>query len=119
MQRFFLSYAWPGNVRQLESCMEYAVIVCGDGEIRMEHLPEELQGLSDNGERTDAAEASAAGAPHGLKADIQAMERDYILRVLKETGGNKTKAMEVLGISRRTFYKKWKLYGLDKEPSIK
>ena len=119
VQRFFLSYAWPGNVRQLESCMEYAVIVCGDGEIRMEHLPEELQGLSDNGERTDAAEASAAGAPHGLKADIQAMERDYILRVLKETGGNKTKAMEVLGISRRTFYKKWKLYGLDKEPSIK
>ena len=47
------------------------------------------------------------------------MERDYILRVLKETGGNKTKAMEVLGISRRTFYKKWKLYGLDKESSIK
>ena len=119
VQQFFLSYSWPGNVRQLESCMEYAVIVCGDGEIRMEHLPEELQGLSDNGERTDAAEASAAGAPHGLKADIQAMERDYILRVLKETGGNKTKAMEVLGISRRTFYKKWKLYGLDKEPSIK
>ena len=119
VQRIFLSYAWPGNVRQLESCMEYAVIVCGDGEIRMEHLPEELQGLSDNGERTDAAEASAAGAPLCLKSVIQAMERDYILRVLKETGGNKTKAMEVLGISRRTFYMKWMLNGLDKEPSIK
>ena len=115
VQRFFLSYAWPGNVRQLE----YAVIVCGDGEIRMEHLPEELQGFPAEGDGTDSAEASAAGAPHGLKADIQAMERDYILRVLKETGGNKTKAMEVLGISRRTFYKKWKLYGLDKESSIK
>ena len=85
----------------------------------MEHLPEELQGFPAEGDGTDAAEASAAGAPHSLKADIQAMERDYILRVLKETGGNKTKAMEVLGISRRTFYKKWKLYGLDKEPSIK
>lgn len=118
VQRFFLSYAWPGNVRQLESCMEYAVIVCG-GEIRMNHLPEEMQGISSSAKRTDAAEYSAAKAVHGLKADIQAMERDYILRVLKETGGNKSKAMEVLGISRRTFYKKWKLYGLDKESSIK
>lgn len=120
VQRFFLSYAWPGNVRQLESCMEYAVIVCGGGgEIRMNHLPEEMQGISSSAKRTDAAEYSAAKAVHGLKADIQAMERDYILRVLKETGGNKSKAMEVLGISRRTFYKKWKLYGLDKESSIK
>lgn len=118
VQQFFLSYSWPGNVRQLESCMEYAVIVCG-GEIRMNHLPEEMQGISSSAKRTDAAEYSAAKAVHGLKADIQAMERDYILRVLKETGGNKSKAMEVLGISRRTFYKKWKLYGLDKESSIK
>ena len=119
VQQFFLSYSWPGNVRQLESCMEYAVIVCGGGEIRMNHLPEEMQGISSSAKRTDAAEYSAAKAVHGLKADIQAMERDYILRVLKETGGNKSKAMEVLGISRRTFYKKWKLYGLDKESSIK
>lgn len=117
VQQFFLKYSWPGNVRQLESCMEYAVIVCRSGVIGMEHLPEELQAAGEHNAAPclTAGRQEAQDAKHGLKADIQAMEKEYMLRVLKETGGNKTKAMHLLGISRRTFYKKWKLYGLDKE----
>lgn len=119
----FLSYPWKGNVRQLESCIEYAVIVCNAGTIYAEHLPEELQ-LTSPAPRTESLPAAAELPPpaerkHDLKTDIAEMEKNRIEAVLEETGGNKTKAMKLLGISRRTFYKKWKKYDLDKMMSKK
>lgn len=106
-----LSYSWPGNVRELESCMEYAVIVCTDTCIDLCDLPEEIQValVLD----TPQASGETLVGERGLKGDIQAMERAEMIRVLNLTGGNKTAAMKQLGISRRTFYQKWKRYGLD------
>ena len=116
-----LQYSWPGNVRELESCIEYAVIVCNEAQIQPSHLPEALQ--SHQGQRASVA-ATIQTAQHMplrncLKDDIATMERDQMIRALQETSGNKTKAMALLGISRRTFYKKWKQYGLDDISSIK
>ena len=51
---------------------------------------------------------------HSLKSGVQLMEKKKIAQAMEDAQGNKTKAMKILGISRRTFYKKWKLYGFDK-----
>lgn len=109
---------WSGNVRQLESCVEYAVIVAGGSVILPEDLPDELlQGQSRDGYTAELPEKEQR-APSGqeqnvspLRMDIQQIERERMREALEKAQGNKTKAMELLGISRRTFYKKYKLYG--------
>lgn len=111
VERAFLAYSWHGNIRQLQSCMEYAAIVCNGSYIELAHLPEDIQrgGSQEIVDRISRAEKQEST----LKSDIQRIEREQIEKALEETRGNKTKAMQRLGISRRTFYKKLKLYGLD------
>ena len=109
---------WSGNVRQLESCVEYAVIVAGGSVVLPEDLPDELlQGQDGAGYPAELPEKELEG-PSGrqqekssLRMDIQQIERERMREALEKAQGNKTKAMELLGISRRTFYKKYKLYG--------
>lgn len=109
---------WSGNVRQLESCVEYAVIVAGGNVILPEDLPDELlQGQDGDGYSAELPEKEQE-APSGrerdvssLRRDIQQIERERMREALEKAQGNKTRAMELLGISRRTFYKKYKLYG--------
>ena len=109
---------WSGNVRQLESCVEYAVIVAGGNVILPEDLPDELlQGQDGDGYAAELPEKEQE-APSGrerdvssLRRDIQQIERERMREALEKAQGNKTRAMELLGISRRTFYKKYKLYG--------
>lgn len=113
---YLSQYPWAGNVRQLESCMEYAVIVCTDDEIHMVDLPEDIQrGMEENEESfpVKPIDTIATGYPKKLKEDVRKFEREEMLRALTDSNGNKTKAMKKLGISRRTFYKKWKLYGFE------
>lgn len=116
VEKYFLSFPWRGNVRQLQSCMEYAVIVCNESVIRLEHLPEELQHMTDNLEyKPVSMETGKVLNSHSLKSGIQMIEMKKIQQAMEEAKGNKTKAMKILGISRRTFYKKWKAYGFDKK----
>lgn len=116
VQQYFLTFPWKGNVRQLQSCMEYAVIVCNEGIIQIEHLPEDLQHteLAAVGQAFDMDEIES-NRDYSLKSGVQMIEKKRIQQAVAEANGNKTKAMKVLGISRRTFYKKWKQYGLDEE----
>ena len=96
-----LSYPWPGNVRQLENCIEQAVVLCEDDTIGVEALS-----LSEN---VSAREGEAfirirSGLP------LRDVEQEYILRTLQETGGNRTRAARVLGISLRCLQYKLKAY---------
>lgn len=109
---------WSGNVRQLESCVEYAVIVATGTVILPTDLPDELrQGIDaepasmGTSEKQQIDVVSSRQDAISLKTDIQQIERERMREALEKTQGNKTKAMELLGISRRTFYKKYKLYG--------
>jgi DNA-binding NtrC family response regulator len=95
----FMSYDFPGNVRELEHIIERAVILADGKTIKSKHLPGRFQ--------------KAAAAP--LAADQKFMtlaeiEKQYILEVLTATGGNKSKTVELLGISRAALWRKLKQF---------
>jgi Nif-specific regulatory protein len=101
-------YRWPGNVRELEKCIEHAVVVAEGSEIRAEHFPREiLDGVASGRE---IATISGNGP---LPNVIKHMERDLILKALRETGGVKTAAASLLGIHESTLRKKIKALGID------
>lgn len=91
------AYRWPGNVRELENVIERAVIVCEDGAIGAEDL---------------SISSYDAVADMSVNPSLEEMEKNYILRVLKEAGGNQSKASQLLGIDRKTLYLKLKKYGI-------
>jgi DNA-binding NtrC family response regulator len=91
------AYSWPGNVRELENVVERAVILCDSDRIE----PEDL-----------SIPGSVPAGQKGAGGSLEEMERDYILRVLREFNGNQSRASQVLGIDRKTLYLKLKKYGL-------
>jgi DNA-binding NtrC family response regulator len=89
------AYPWPGNVRELRNIVERAHILAGDGPILPEHvlLPE-----------TGAAGAEDLAGAEPLNLKVEDHERRLIRLALKRAGGNKTRAAELLGMTRRTLY---------------
>lgn len=110
----FLSYEWPGNIRQLENLIEQMVIMCEAQALTLEALPESMRG--------DANLEPPQIADHewDLKKAISSVQRYteemMIKKALQHTGHNKTKSAELLGISRRALIYKVQEYQLD--PSV-
>lgn len=102
-QRLMLAYAWPGNIRELRNVMERAAILSNGSLILPADLPPALQNT------TPAAEEPDTNEPAG---DMQSIQRRAILEALEKTGGNKTQAAQMLGISRRNLIYKLRAYGL-------
>jgi DNA-binding NtrC family response regulator len=96
-----IRYDFPGNVRELENIVERCVTLSVSGMITKEDLPQALFRKTED-ERGPRLSDVAAEA-----------EKEHILRTLKTTGGNKTKAAEMLGISRKNLWEKMHSYGLD------
>ncbi|KAA8674776.1 sigma 54-interacting transcriptional regulator [Clostridium sp. WLY-B-L2] len=104
---FFYSYSWPGNVREMCNCIEYAVIMCLDDCFDVVYLPPHIK--ESIGEITE--ERNRSEYTHGtLKEAVKSFEKKMITDVLSESNGNRSKAMRLLGLSRRTFYRKLKEY---------
>jgi len=99
-----MRYEWPGNIRELENCIERAVILARGEVIAPADLPPAIQALS-NGKETQGLDL-----PSGIS--IQEVEKALILKTLEDTGGNRTRAAEILGINRRTLQNKLKEYGI-------
>jgi two-component system nitrogen regulation response regulator NtrX len=99
-----MRYHWPGNVRELRNLMERIVILYPQRRIESRHLP--LDGARKNQANKPA---DGYGSLHDVK---EAAERDYILRKLEETGGNVTRASELLGLERSNLYRKMKSLGI-------
>jgi len=97
-------YPWPGNVRELRNLMERIVIMNPQGRIDARHIP------------LGPARRPGGGPPVNPLASLQevrqAAERDYILKKLEETGGNVTRAAELLGLERSHLYRKMKALGI-------
>jgi transcriptional regulator with PAS, ATPase and Fis domain len=92
------SYEFPGNVRELSHIIERAMLLAREGVITATDLPPEVT-------RSFVTHGATGGSMGSLADDwptLQLLERRYIDRVLSRTGGNKTRAAEVLGIDRRT-----------------
>jgi DNA-binding NtrC family response regulator len=95
-------YKWPGNVRELRNVVERAMIVA----------EADALGKSDLGLPSDAGgPAQADGSDAALS--LEDVEKRHIAHVLERTGGSKTRAASVLGVSRSTLWEKLKRYGID------
>ncbi len=105
----FRRYDWPGNIRELRNLMAFLVLSVDASVITEADLPDSLRG------EAEAAEVEIVEV--GMSMDD--IEREAILRTLRATDGNKTKAAEMLGIGLRTLYRKLDRYGEDvsDEPS--
>ncbi|GBE57261.1 transcriptional regulatory protein ZraR [bacterium BMS3Abin01] len=99
--RLLAEYSWPGNVRELQNTIERASILCRNREIRVDDLPEEIS------HSRPLSCGSFKLPPDGIA--LEQVEQELISQALERTGGNKTRAAELLGISRHTL-----LYRLDK-----
>ncbi|RFC46074.1 MAG: and a Fis-type DNA-binding domains/DNA-binding protein Fis (factor for inversion stimulation) [Verrucomicrobia bacterium] len=96
-------HPWPGNIRELQNAIEYAVVLAEAEGIGIKQLPADL--------RVAPVLHSALGeAANAL--DLESRERQAVLQVLIETGGNKKRAAEILGIQRPTLYAKLRKYGV-------
>jgi two-component system, NtrC family, response regulator HydG len=100
-----MRYEWPGNIRELGNCIERAVIMARDEVIVPVDLPPQIQMLSREDGKAEFV------IPSGISLDT--MERALIVKTLEDTGGNRTRTAEILGINRRTLQNKLKLYALD------
>ncbi len=98
-----LAYPFPGNVRELSNCIERAVALTRHSQLTAEDLPPKIQA------HKPSHVVVASDDPAEL-VPLEEVERRYILRVLEAVGGNKTKAAEVLGLDRKTLYRKLDRY---------
>ena len=96
---YLQGYSWPGNVRELENAIERAAILCRDGQILPEYLPPTV------------LHGEARGAARTVKRTLAQVEREHIEEVLQLTGGNRTRAAAILGISGATLWRKLKQTG--------
>lgn len=93
-----MDYMWPGNVRELENVVERAVTLSRSEKIMPDDLPPIVQGAL--GDRRVLEEAAEKTLP------LHEIEKEYIKKILEKTGGNKYQAAQVLGIDRKTLYRK-------------
>ena len=100
-----MRYAWPGNVRELENIIERAVIMSRGNVITPLEFPNDIQELDE--ELKDSQINLTPGR------SLKEVEKAMILRTLEETGGNRTHAARILGITRRTLQLRLKDYGIN------
>lgn len=100
--RLLVEYNWPGNIRELRNCVEYAFVLARGKSIGTEHLPEKiLQAPSLQNAARDQVRSNGK-----LKAGQT--EKDALLSALRQADGNQTRAAEILGVSRVTVWKRIK-----------
>lgn len=95
-------YDWPGNIRQLQNCIESAVVMCSGDEITLDDLPPSI---------SQAATESQIMIPSGIT--LEEAEKILIQQNLAALKGNKSKTAEVLGIGRKTLHRKLAEYGIE------
>jgi len=100
-----MRYDWPGNIRELENVVERSVIMMRGDFITPDEFPDVLKSLDPEYEQISAEMLSGKS--------LKEMEKAMIMRTLQETDGNRTRAAEILGISRRTLQLKLKEYGVN------
>jgi two-component system response regulator FlrC len=125
-KKLLKTHSWPGNVRELENIIQRAVLLADGDQILAEDLELENLGINTAVVAKNAipdlplSEEAFVDAPKGgtniaadideIGQDIDSVEREHILKVLAKVDGNRTKAVEILGISARALRYKLKSY---------
>ena len=104
-------YRWPGNIRELRNVLERAAILADGQSIAPSHLPPEISGAA-RLTHSPAPEVDSPAGPNALSS-LDEVEHAHISRVLRACDGNKTRAAEILGITRLTLRNKLKQYSID------
>ncbi|HTM22744.1 MAG TPA: sigma 54-interacting transcriptional regulator, partial [Kofleriaceae bacterium] len=111
--RWLEAYPWPGNIRELRSMMERAVLLCGGADtITTEHLPVEKMGVRAPPSETRTGEIQALPAAGPLRGALEDEERRKIVAALAAAHGNQARAAGILGIARRTLVRKLAQLGI-------
>jgi two-component system response regulator HydG len=106
-----LAYDWPGNVRELQNCIERAVALTRFEQIVVDDLPDKIR-------MYQSTELVIHGDDPEEFPTLEELERRYIRRVLEATRGNKTQASRILGMNRRTLYRRIERLGLEDNESV-
>jgi len=94
-----MRYRWPGNVRELHNVIQAAVLLCGDGKLKVKDLPARIAGIQTS-PRLTIAEAV------DRRLSLDRLEREYVRAILSSVNGNKREAAAILQIDRKTLYRK-------------
>jgi DNA-binding NtrC family response regulator len=111
--RVLEAFPWPGNIRQLENVIQQAVLTSSGNELKVHHLSPLLTARGDAPTTTLSVTNGYGGT---LKQSRESTERANILRALEKAGQSRTRAAQILGVSRVTLYKKMKKYKLFANP---
>lgn len=106
-----MAYDWPGNVRELQNCIYSAITITNNSTVEPDDLPKRIS-LDSKLQNVSGVAVDTSLAVIAAQATAKA-EQDAINKVLSETGGNREKAAEMLGIGRKTLYRKLKQYGIE------
>jgi two-component system response regulator HydG len=99
-----MSYSWPGNVRELRNVIERAVALTRYENLAVDDLPEKIRDYQ-------SSRMVIAGNDPADLMPLEEIERRYILHVLEALGDNKTNAARILGLDRKTLYRKLQQFG--------
>jgi transcriptional regulator with PAS, ATPase and Fis domain len=104
-----INYPWPGNVRDLQNCIQSAMILAREGTLTTEHLPMRIKGYQ---VFESELPPTGSGLDENLKHINSKLEKDLIIDALTKTGYNRTEAAKLLKISRKTLFNKMRMYEL-------
>jgi two-component system response regulator AtoC len=111
--RALMDYSWPGNVRELENVIERALVLAENGAIGAEQLPAAVLGVVAPASAGSIFNGSGADGDLSVKRQTESLERVLIRQALDRTGGNRTRAAQLLDLSHRALLYKIREYGLD------
>lgn len=100
-----MAYSWPGNIRELRNVMERGVALTRFDRLAVDDLPEKIR-------QYKSSHVYIGGSDPTEMVPMEEIERRYVLHVLETVGGNKTLAARVLGMDRKTLYRKLKQFGV-------
>lgn len=108
VNKAFLNYSWPGNIRELQHAIEHAMNIASGTVIGIEHIPEHLRSYSEDHDNPLCCQLTGKSLPEIMEN----VEKNALIQALERSEGNISKAALALGIPRQTIQYKLKIYGL-------